>query len=114
MESHHNTTNEKGKVLKDFEDRAKGQEGEILRLFKRQFAKKKSAEFSPSQIHNRIWYQDDKNYPITSVRRALTNLTGMGLLEKTNKKRMGPYGRPEYIWRFVPEASSDATQKDLF
>jgi hypothetical protein len=37
--------------------------------------------------------------PITSIRRALTNLTEQGLLVKTDLQRMGAKGKPEYIWK---------------
>lgn len=36
--------------------------------------------------------------PLTSVRRSISNLTDSGLLEKTDQQRMGPFGRPEYLW----------------
>ena len=41
------------------------------------------------------------NVPITSVRRALTNLTDSGDLVKTEKQVKGPYGRPEFQWRLA-------------
>lgn len=112
--SHFNTTDESGNKLRDFEQKAQGQEIEILRLFKGQARKRKVAEFTPSQVHSRIWFKNDKNYPITSVRRAMSNLTKMGFLEKTLKKKTGPYGRPEYIWRLNPEAGAEGTQQNLF
>lgn len=31
--------------------------------------------------------------------RAITSLTDQGLLEKTNRKVIGPQGRPEYQWQ---------------
>jgi hypothetical protein len=37
--------------------------------------------------------------PITSIRRAMTNLTDAGFLEKTDHKRKGPKGKAEYIWK---------------
>lgn len=113
-ESHFNTTHESGDRLREFEQKAKSQEIEILRLFKREAKKRKVPEFTPSNVHNRIWFNQDKNYPITSVRRALTNLTKLGFLEKTTKKKMGPYGRPEYVWRLIPEAGAEGVQGDLF
>ena len=36
---------------------------------------------------------------ITSIRRAMTNLTREGVLEKTEVTRMGPYGKPSYCWK---------------
>lgn len=39
--------------------------------------------------------------PLTSVRRAITNLTDMGLLVKTNVKREGIFGKPCHTWRLA-------------
>ena len=37
--------------------------------------------------------------PITSVRRAITNLTNSRFLIKTTKSRKGALGKKEYIWK---------------
>lgn len=42
-----------------------------------------------------------KIYPLTSVRRAITNLTKEGMLEKTNHKVKGGYGTLNYCWRLT-------------
>ena len=41
---------------------------------------------------NNVW-------PLTSVRRAITNLSSDGELVKTNDKVTGIYGKPEHLWR---------------
>ena len=41
--------------------------------------------------------------PLTSIRRALTNLTNAGELVKTDKQMKGMYGRPEHQWRLAPK-----------
>jgi hypothetical protein len=41
------------------------------------------------------------DYPITSVRRAMTNLTPK-ILEKTLYQKKGEYGKPNYCWRLNP------------
>jgi len=96
--SYFNTTNESGTTLKNNVAKAKSQEEEILNLFifnKMHFINKIYKNYklglSPSQI--------GLNYPITSIRRALTNLTKQGKLIKTNEKRIGMYGRSEYVWK---------------
>lgn len=53
---------------------------------------------SPSQIHNSLVVMGNK-YPITSIRRAITNLTDAGYLVKTESTRLGSYGAPEYLWK---------------
>ena len=52
-------------------------------------------------------------WPITSTRRAITNLTTAGILQKTNHQSMGPYGRPEHHWQWrVP--TNEPEQQSLF
>lgn len=41
--------------------------------------------------------------PITSVRRALTNLAQKGYIEKTTEKVEGLWGRKELTWKFRPQ-----------
>lgn len=96
--SYFNTTNESGTTLKNNVFKAKSQEAEIYR----QFCYNKKAfdsnlitclGFSASDILQFM------ACPITSIRRALTNLTKQGKLIKTNEKRIGMYGRSEYVWK---------------
>lgn len=96
--SYFNTTKESGTTLKNNVAKAKSQEEEILKQFRfdrihynSQFWENYDLGLSPSQI--------DLNAPITSIRRALTNLTKQGKLIKTNEKRIGMYGRSEYVWK---------------
>lgn len=39
--------------------------------------------------------------PITSIRRAMTNLTELEALVKTDKYRIGPKGQRETIWEYT-------------
>ena len=41
------------------------------------------------------------NAPITSIRRAMTDLTKLGYLEKTKEKRAGEYGELNYCWKLL-------------
>ena len=41
----------------------------------------------------------DLNTPITSIRRAISDLAKEGYLLKTDKKVMGNWGRLTYTWR---------------
>jgi hypothetical protein len=52
--------------------------------------------FTPSQVHAAIFSDD---VPVTSIRRSMTNLSDSGMLEKTDKVMVGPYGRNEHFWR---------------
>ena len=38
--------------------------------------------------------------PITSIRRAITNLTSEGYLVKTDKMVKGPYGKQVHTWKY--------------
>ena len=59
-------------------------------------------KYTPSQIAVEL-YKELSGVPLTSIRRAITNLTFPGSLVKTNVKTTGPYGRPEYYWRLDNE-----------
>ena len=63
--------------------------------------------WSPSEI---LIYCMKHTVPLTSVRRAVTNLTNRGDLVKTDKQVKGPYGRPEYQWRLAHKYD----QRNLF
>lgn len=86
----YNTTNELGDNLALYRGRAKGQAELILRFFR-----VTDRAWSPSQIMRCF----GDRWPITSVRRAITDMTKAGLLERTDNKVTGPYGRDEYTWR---------------
>ena len=90
MNSHFNTTKESGNQLSLLNEIAVNQEEKVLELFK---IKKK---LSPSDV-----WEYHKNYPITSIRRAISNLTKKGFLIKTNEKKIGEWNRNEYIWEIV-------------
>lgn len=95
MSKHHfNTTNEEGQLLIDFDAHAKAQEGIILNIFKNN----PDAMFTPSMIWERM---ANPNVPLTSVRRAITNLTKSRKLFKSHAKAMGLFGRPEYLWELM-------------
>jgi hypothetical protein len=90
MNSHFNTTNESGKQLSLLNEIAVNQEEKVLELFT--IYKK----LSPSDVHK--YYSQN---PITSLRRAISNLTKKGFLIKTNEKKIGEWNRNEYIWEIV-------------
>ena len=55
------------------------------------------------------------NCPITSIRRAMTNLSNEGQLEKTNDYVKGIYGKREHLWTLptAREQSESYTQPSL-
>lgn len=86
--TYYNTTNEIGAELAASIQKNEKQEVVILGLFQ------KVAEWQPSHIFELL-----KVYPITSIRRTLTDLTAQGLLIKSEIKMMGMYGKKEHVWK---------------
>lgn len=90
--SFHNTTNLDGTVLGLSEEKAKRQERRVLKIFQ-----DNQCFMSPQYV----WHfsgMDVENIPLTSVRRAITNLTESGQLVKTKKKVIGKYGAKTHCW----------------
>ena len=87
-----NTTHETGADLKESTRKAESQAKIILRYFKCW----EDIEKSPSQLHYELF---SRSTPVTSVRRAFSNLTKQGELEKTDNTVMGSYGKLEYCWK---------------
>lgn len=104
---YHNTTGAAGAQLHDYRKKTSKQDKIILDWFKRHLTG------SPSQCWAGAFRQSAGIHitvPITSVRRSITNLTESGHLIKTDRKRTGLFGRPEYIWTIAEQHR----QTDLF
>ncbi len=100
---YHNTTESTGSVLRMYQDSAVSQDVRILAAF----LENPHAPATPSRVLSWVF---NGSVPITSVRRALTNLTDAGELVKTNFQTKGPYGRPEFIW----ELADKHKQQEMF
>jgi len=92
--SFYNTTHETGSTLKESHHKASSQESKILNYFLMS-----GDPLSPSMILQQMRL----NCPITSVRRALTNLTLDNKLIKTDGYCIGTYGKREHLWRLKTE-----------
>ena len=97
---YHNTLAHEGETLRQYEKKAMSQDERIL------FVVEHSPEewfgcrehgFTPSEINKIVMPEA----PLTSVRRSMNTLTKQGKLIKTDETRMGPYGRPETVWRLA-------------
>ena len=89
--TYYNTTRQKGKQLEVSWDKTKSQDDKVMEYFRAH------GKATPSEV----WIhfnENENNEPITSIRRSITNLTSYNMLSKTEKKREGVYGRPEYVW----------------
>lgn len=88
--------------LQLFEDKAQNQQQIVLAVFERNPGKC----FTPMEVHRelcRIGY----NYPLTSVRARITNLTedrdelGEGeLIKHGDKQKVESYGSPNNTWQY--------------
>lgn len=96
--SYYNTTNEKGKKLREYRHKAQSQDHLILNFLKHH----KRSSFTPREINKRFKFRD---WDINGVRRCLSTWTNGGdgrpqLLVKTDEKRNGPKGRRESCWKW--------------
>ena len=73
------------------EKRAINQSEKILALFK----ESPHCDFTPSEVYLKFGQQ----YPLTSIRRAISTLCKAGDLVKTDRKRIGIYGEDNYTWK---------------
>ena len=86
----YNTVNATGAELAECRQRAATQE-QVLYAF---FLRHPTLACSPSRLGPVL-----PKAPITSIRRALTNLTAAGILVKTDQQTPGVWGKPEHLWR---------------
>ena len=91
--SFHNTIGVTGTDLVRAEADAATQEDIILELYRRA-----RRALSPSQVWQRS-IAAGYAWPLTSVRRGITNLADQGHLVQTPKMRRGLWGKPEHLWQ---------------
>lgn len=104
--SYYNTTSEKGQELKESHRKARSQEELIYSYFLTC-----GKPLSPSMVLDKL----NLNCPITSVRRAMTNLTLDEKIVKTDEKVEGLYGKKEHLWKLKTfEDEIDPNQYNLF
>ena len=98
----YNTIQENPNQLAKSEFKAKTQEANIMNCFKQY-----ERPLSPSMVLS----ISGLDCPITSIRRAMTNLSDDGKLEKTKDFVMGNYGKKEHLWCLPkkPETFSQST-----
>lgn len=88
-----NTTHEVEPKLSEYRAKAAHQDNAVLDMIE---------ALGGSAAPSTIWRACSKKWPITSIRRACTNLTKAGKLVKTDRKHVGEFGRSEYVWA-IPE-----------
>lgn len=92
--SYYNTNKESGKTLINSNTKASKQELKVLKFFE---ARENSERFSPEDILDEVDF--GRSVPITSVRRAITNLTNAGYLKKTSITKQGKFGKQIHTWQ---------------
>ena len=91
----HNTINVEGQMLMDFTAQAGKQNDIILELFRLNAYR----SMTPFEVMNLLKLKGH-DYPITSIRRAITTLTEEGKLQKLHEMKVGEYGKPNHTWQF--------------
>ena len=95
--TYHNTLAHEGEQLRQYEAKAMTQDERILKWFRLDDAAWSNGGLTPSYVHENFFSEA----PLTSVRRSINTLTKQGKLIKTDEQRVGPYGRPETVWRLA-------------
>ena len=89
MEHYHNSTNQDETFVNKAIKKCRSQE---LRITQIMYLKKQATA-------SEVWeFTEWLKTPLTSIRRALSNLSYEGKLTKSNKTKIGLYGRPEYYY----------------
>ena len=94
MNPYYNTTDEAGAPRRRYKRKAETQKDRIAKYFQIRFA----SALAPSAIHAYLF--SDK-VPLTSVRRAMSDLAQSGYLTRTGMLVDGPFGRREHLWRLT-------------
>jgi hypothetical protein len=92
---YYNTNRETGDTLQISWNKSNKQKKLIYHIF----VSGVESSFAPHQIKDILNERFDENYPLTSVRRAITDLTTEGVLYKTEHKVKGSYGKKVHTWR---------------
>ena len=104
----HNSIELSGNPLQEADKKAITQEDKILQFFERKAGK----DFTPCEILQALTMNGilPKTTPITSIRRAISNLTAAGKLIKTDTRRQGYFGTLNFAWT----AKAELIQGTLF
>ena len=101
---YYNTLNESRSVVKESKEKAKKQKDQIFAIFRHTLR-----PMTPAEIWEGYGYKS-ANVPLTSIRRAITNLGSEGLLEKTDIQKPGVYGKKNHCWIYKEKIINDDSQ----
>ena len=91
--SYYNTTSLSGEELQQAVIQAEKQEDAVLFLFRM------NERLTPSEAWIKYNQITNNNTPLTSIRRAITNLEHNTRLVKLEDQKIGLYGRKEGVWK---------------
>ena len=97
-----NTISESGQELAASNATAKSQEDLVLLIFKKAKEHAEANSYTSHLTASDVWelMKVHANSPLlTSVRRAMSNLCTQDVLERTEAKRMGLYGKNEFLYK---------------
>lgn len=95
----HNTVGIQGEFLFEAEQRCESQQEKVLTFFKNH----PGMGFTPFDVHKALF---DSKTPITSVRRAITNLQRAGWIIKTDMKVIQQYGMVNHKWIYQEKTAA--------
>jgi len=96
--AYYNTNRETGPTLSLSWGKSNKQENMILEIFSDKMRHTLNG-LAPHQVRDQIVQRYGKRYPLTSIRRAISNLTDNGKLMKLERMVMGNYGKKVHTWR---------------
>ena len=105
---YYNTLKEESLDLKTTETKAKKQKDKIFAIYRHTLR-----PMTPAEIWENYSFKND-NVPLTSIRRAITNLEAEGLLKKTDIQKPGVYGKMNYCWIYKEKIINKESQGNLF
>lgn len=88
-EHYHNTTNLDLFTVEQKKKECISQEEKVLKVFKN------APKLSASEVYNKL----NTASPITSIRRAISNLKKQGKLLRLDEFKIGLYGSPEHYYK---------------
>ncbi len=95
--SYHQTASIQEELHALYEGKAKRQDEIVLLILKNNWP----ASLSPTQVHEIYAAMGHPVCPVTSIRRAMSNLSKDNLAYKTEVTVKGQFGRAEHTWKFI-------------
>lgn len=92
-EEFYNTMKAEGEELEQRTSDAKKQRLQVMEYYQ----KHPEGKFTPFEIHEALGYAETKT-PVSSIRRAMTNLTTSKFLIKLTEQKMERLGANNFLW----------------